>query len=252
MHNLKSDLKFTIPANIEESSAYDKVKFLMVLHFSYKNSKEIDASQIELEPMLDYISAINRILDSEMHNKVRLIALETLREIIDVILKYFSMSCMSQLRHSERLMIISIMVKRNCFPIFCVPARQPRLDLSYLEDKTGQNDDDNEKLEDLMKEARKSHSVDKIVKAVKVSEEVLTKSITDLMGRVKLRLFAGIEKDEFTKLTLDELQMISLMMNDPDFTLIQTGDVIKLRKNKDIRGLTGSESVIIKPTHKGK
>ena len=218
----------------------------MILHFSYKNSNTLDASQIELEPLLDYISAINRILDFEMHNKVRHIAFETLREIIDVILKYFSMTSLTQLGHSERLMIISILMKRNCFPIFNIPARQPRLDLSYIESKSEQYNDD-EKLRALKRISQKPKNEEKYVTAANVSEEVLTKSITDTIERIKLKLFTGIEKVEFAKLSLDEMQMVSLMMNDPDFTLVQTGDVIQLLKNEQSHGITSSESVIIRP-----
>ena len=247
MHNLNNDLTITIPSNIEESSTYDKLKFLMNLHFSYKNSKTLDESQIVLEPLLDYISAINRILDSEMHNKVRLIAFETLREIIDVILKYFSLSSLSQLRHSERLMIIAILMKRNCFPIFNIPARQPRLDLSLLERKSGRNDEADENLEILKQISQESQNDEKYVKATNDSEEELTKSITSRIERVKLMLFDGIEKEEFTKLTLDEMQMISLLMNDPDFTLVQTDNILQLVKNEVSHGLTSSESFIIRP-----
>jgi len=240
-------LEVNIPSNIAEASAFDRLKFLMTLQFAYKNRKSADKENIELEPLLDYVAEINKILDCETHKKVRLLALETLHLIIDVILKYFSTSFMSSLKLSERLMLIAILVKRNCFPVFCLPARQPMLDLGLLEEKDSIEDYTSNKIDTLKQKTNKPVKTTMFVKASEVDEKVLTKSISELMDRTKLKLIAGIEFDDFTSLSLDEMQVVSLMMNDKDFTMVLKDDMIKLVKNEDSKGMTVSESRIFKP-----
>ncbi len=221
-----------IPDDINALTNRKKSEFLIKLYFEFHDSKKIDIDNLNIDVLLDYISTVNQILSKESHPRIRMQSLEILHELIDVILKYFSHSYLSAIKPRERLMLVSILVKRNCYPLFHLPARQPMLDLNAFTEFIEKP----QQLKKAKKSSMKSKTFDKeneSVRAKKMSEKEYEKYMLDLQHKMIKQLEKGIKLSNIKSLDTDEAQMISLLSNAPEFEIICDEDIIRIRRLED-------------------
>ncbi len=235
-----------IPKGLATLPKRQKLEYLMSLHFAFKDANKLDASKIELDVLLDYIASVNSLLATETLHRIREDAIKILSELIDAVLKLFSYTSLGSLKPAERLMLTAMLVKRNCYPLFSLPARQMLPNFSTFENYTETAKNKATKSKPKIKSALQKTKFS--VKEKKLNEQDYAKYIKDLKRQMIKKLEKGISEQELAELSLDEAQMISLLANEPGLEIFRDEkNKIHIRKSlaDDTSDLKNSVSITV-------